>query len=262
MLGLGYLAAVLMGGVLGLIGGGGSILTVPILVYLMSVSPVEATAYSLFVVGTASLIGSVDYIRRDLVRFKVGLVFSVPAFVGVYGMRRFVLPAIPDTIRMTSFEVSKDGLILTAFSVMMVLASYFMIRGRKNQNADQNIKLNIPLIGLEGFVVGSISGFVGAGGGFLIIPSLVLLAGLEMKAAVGTSLMIIAVNSLIGFIGDLQVMESIQWAMLLRFVVCAVVGIFVGIGLSRRVPGAKLKPLFGWFVLVVGSAIFLQQMFA
>lgn len=258
LLGLG--AAIIMGSVLGLVGGGGSILTVPILVYIMSVDPVEATAYSLFVVGVASFIGSIDYIRRGFVNFKVGSIFTVPAFLGVYTVRRYGIPLMPDNIDLLFFFLSKDSLILLVFSIIMLIASYSMIKGHKKPGANKKEKLNLPLIALEGLVVGGITGFVGAGGGFLIIPALVVLAGLDMKVAVGTSLIIIAIKSLLGFTGDLQVMVSIDWVLLMKFTFFAILGIIAGTYLSRIVPEKKLKPAFGWFVLVIGGLMLVQQL--
>ena len=259
---IGFASAIVMGLVLGLMGGGGSILTVPILVYLLKIPPVEATAYSLFVVGLAALFGSIDYLKRGLIDFKVGAIFTVPAFLGVYLVRRYGMPLIPDTIELSVFSISKQSLVLVVFAALMILASYSMIKGRKQSKGDESKKLNVPVIAIEGLVVGAVTGFVGAGGGFLIIPALVVLAGLEMKTAVGTSLLIISIKSLLGFIGDVQVMPQIDWNLLMIFSALAVVGIGLGIFLSRKIPGQKLKPAFGYFVLVVGSLMLLQQALA
>jgi uncharacterized membrane protein YfcA len=256
---LGWIAAIFMGSVLGLVGGGGSILTVPILVYFLSIDPVKATAYSLFVVGLAALIGSVDYMKRGLVNFRVGAIFTLPAFLGVYGVRRYGMPLIPENMNFGLFDVSKDTLVLTVFSIIMLLASYSMIKGRNESQAKDDKKLNLPLIALEGLVVGGITGFVGAGGGFLIIPALVVLAGLEMKVAVGTSLLIIGIKSLLGFTGDLQVTPDIDWGLLTQFTGLSVLGMIAGIYLSRKIPSQKLKPAFGWFVLVIGGFMLIQQ---
>ena len=257
---LGFVVAIFMGTVLGLVGGGGSILTVPILVYFLSIEPVTATAYSLFIVGLAALIGSVDYMKRDLVDYKVGAIFSVPALIGVYGVRRYGMPLLPESIDLSIFIISKDALVLTVFSLIMLLASYSMIKGRKESDGNTNKKLNLPLIAIEGLVVGGITGFVGAGGGFLIIPALVVLAGLEMKVAVGTSLLIIGIKSLLGFTGDIQVMQNIDWGFLTKFTTLSVFGMFTGIYLSRIVPSKKLKTAFGWFVLIIGSTMLIQQL--
>ena len=258
---LGYLSAIFMGTVLGLVGGGGSILTVPILVYFLSIEPVIATAYSLFIVGSAALIGSVDYIKRGLVNFKVGFIFTVPSFLGVYGVRRYGMPMMPENLDFPLFTVSKDGLILTVFSLVMLLASYSMIRDRKEAEGVEGKQLNFPLIAFEGLVVGGVTGFVGAGGGFLIVPALVVLAGLKMKVAVGTSLLVIGIKSLLGFTGDVQVMPSVGWEFLAGFTALSIIGMFFGIYLSRIISAKKLKPAFGWFVFIVGGLMLIQQFF-
>jgi uncharacterized protein len=252
---LGYISAVLIGLSLGLIGSGGSILTVPILVYLFSVSPVTATSYSLFVVGLTALIGAAAYMRKDLVSYKTALVFAIPSFTAVFLTRKYLLPAIPEEIfSIGEFVYSKDLLIMLLFAVLMVLASVSMIKKNKKFEEAQAQKFNYPMIMIEGFVVGILTGLVGAGGGFLIIPALVVLAKLPMKLAVGTSLLIIAAKSLIGFTGDLGEID-IEWLFLFKFSLFAVAGIFLGSYLSQFISGAKLKPAFGWFVLVMGIYI-------
>ena len=258
---LGYLGAILVGLTLGLLGGGGSILTVPILVYLLAINPVLATAYSLFVVGITSLIGAIRNIMKGMVDVKVAVVFAVPAFVAVYLTRRFLVPAIPEEIfRIGEFSLTKDLGIMLFFALIMLAASYSMIRGRKEKKQEEEVKLNLPLILIEGIVVGVLTGIVGAGGGFLIIPALVLFANLPMKRAVATSLLIIAAKSLIGFLGDVQTL-AIDWVFLLTFSGLSVVGIFIGIYLNRFIDGKSLKKAFGWFVLIMGIYIILKELF-
>lgn len=260
---LGYLGAILIGVVLGLIGGGGSILTLPVLVYLFGIEPVTATAYSLFIVGLAAVAGTLKNMSQKLVDFKTAMIFALPAFIAVYLTRRYLVPALPDPLfNIGAWSLSKDVGIMVFFAIIMVLASVSMIRDRREE-ADSNLntepQYNYPLIVLEGFVVGVLTGIVGAGGGFLIIPALVLLAKLPMKKAVATSLLIIAIKSLIGFIGDLQVID-IDWKFLLVFAVLSVLGIFAGVRLNQIVPGKKLKKGFGWFVLVMGVFIVLREL--
>jgi len=254
----GYIGAVLMGLSLGLIGGGGSILTVPILVYLFSVDAVLATAYSLFIVGLTSLVGSVSHMRLGNIHWRTAIVFGIPSILAVYATRAWLVPALPDPLfSVGSTLVTKSLGMLIFFALLMVAAAYSMIRKSKkasDTNAGE-VKFNYPLILGEGVVVGTITGLVGAGGGFLIIPALVLLAKLPMKQAVGTSLIIIAAKSLIGFTGDLKGEEIIDWNFLLIFSAIAIVGIIAGSFLSKRIPNEKLKPAFGWFVLVVGIYI-------
>ena len=257
---IGFFGAIVIGVVLGLIGGGGSILTVPIFVYLFDVDPVQATAYSLFVVGTTSLVGTIKNLRMNLIDVKTGIIFSVPAFITVYLTRAFLLPIIPDElVTITDFVLTKNIGIMLFFAIIMLIAAYFMIVGNTvhNNNKDQNI--NIPLVIVEGVVVGLLTGIVGAGGGFLIIPALVLLANLDMKTAVATSLMIIALKSLLGFIGDIQNLY-IDWLFLFSFTILSIIGIFIGIYLTQFIEGKKLKKGFGWFVLIMGIYIVLKEL--
>lgn len=257
---LGYLCALLIGVVLGLIGGGGSILTVPVFVYLISINPITATAYSLFVVGVSALVGALRNMQKGLVDFRTAIVFSIPAFIAVYAARKYILPAIPaELFSVGDFLVTKNTGIMVFFALIMLVASYSMIRERKNGNGEEpKVTYNYPLIILEGILIGLITGLVGAGGGFLIIPALVLLAKLPMKKAVATSLLIIATKSLIGFLGDVQTM-AINWAFLLSFTTLSVIGIFIGVWLNKFIDGNKLKKAFGWFVLVMGVYIIYME---
>lgn len=260
---LGYLLSVMIGVSLGLIGGGGSILTVPVLVYVMGISPVLSTAYSLFIVGLTALVGSFSYGKKGLLDYKTAAIFGIPSIATVYATRKFVVPVIPDPVfHLGTTIVTKDLFIMVLFAILMVAASISMIRDKKNGDDDeQRVKhYNYPLIFAEGIVVGALTGLVGAGGGFLIIPALVLLAGLPMKQAVGTSLLIIAAKSLLGFMGDIG-HQVIDWKFLFLFSLFAIAGIFVGTALSRRISGAKLKPAFGWFVLIMGIYIIAKEVF-
>ncbi len=275
---LGYIGAVLMGLSLGLIGGGGSILTVPILVYLFQVDAVLATAYSLFIVGLTSLVGSVSHVKFGNIHWRTAIVFGIPSIISVFLTRSYLVPRIPDPIFTlgqdpsggAAFVMTKAVGLMVLFAIIMVMAAYSMIKPSKKAGADQSMvvesndqkpKFNYPLILAEGAIVGVVTGLVGAGGGFLIIPALVLLAKLPMKQAVGTSLMIIAAKSLIGFVGDMRGDEVIDWSFLATFSSIAVVGILLGSWLSKRIPGEKLKPAFGWFVLVMGSYIIIKELF-
>ncbi|MCC5921392.1 MAG: sulfite exporter TauE/SafE family protein [Cyclobacteriaceae bacterium] len=258
---LGFLGALVIGIVLGLIGGGGSIFTVPVLVYLLMIDPVTATAYSLFVVGTASLVGAIRNMQKGLVDIKTAVVFAIPAFITVYLTRMYAVPAIPDSLfTIADIEITKNIGIMLFFALIMLAASYSMIKDRKESVEDENVKVsyNYPLIVLEGVVVGFLTGIVGAGGGFLIIPALVLLAKLPMKKAVATSLLIIAVKSLIGFLGDVQNIQ-IDWSFLGVFTLISIVGIFVGIWLSNFIDGKRLRKGFGWFVLIMGVYIIAKE---
>lgn len=259
----GYLASALIGISLGLIGGGGSILTVPVLVYLFGVNAVEATAYSLFIVGATSLVGTFPKYKQGLVDVKTGLIFGAPSIAAVYLTRKFLVPAIPTEIFTAGdFVVTKSILMMLLFAALMVFASVSMIRDKKvaSEEPKEDKGFNYPMILAEGAIVGMLTGLVGAGGGFLIIPALVLFTGLSMKKAVGTSLMIIAAKSLIGFTGDLGHFEM-NWNLLITVSIIAIAGIFLGNYLSLKIDGAKLKKGFGWFVLVMGVYIIIKELF-
>lgn len=260
----GYIGAIAMGLSLGLIGGGGSILTVPILVYLFGIGAELSTAYSLFIVGLTSLVGSFSHMKMGNIHWRTAIVFGIPSIISVYLTRHYVVPAIPDPVLNTgSFVLSKDIAILLFFAVIMVLASYSMIRKAKPKTDATvvEVSFNYTMILAEGLIVGAVTGLVGAGGGFLIIPALVLLAKLPMKQAVGTSLVIIASKSLLGFLGDLEKRSAeIDWQFLMIFSAIAVIGIFTGAALSKKISGDKLKPAFGWFVLVMGIYIIISSL--
>lgn len=259
---IGYIASLAIGISLGLIGGGGSILTVPVLVYLFGIDPVPATAYSLFIVGATSLIGSIPKYKSGEINLKTALIFGIPSIVAVFATRAWIVPAIPaEVFSVGSLVVTKGLLMMILFAVLMLFASVSMIRDKKSTNPELGEqKFNYPLILLEGAVVGILTGLVGAGGGFLIIPALVILSRLPMKQAVGTSLLIIAAKSLIGFTGDLGKMEM-DWRLLLSVTVLAIAGIFIGNLISKKISGASLKKGFGWFVLVMGIYIIVKELF-
>jgi hypothetical protein len=257
----GYLGALVVGLVLGLIGAGGSILTVPIMVYIVGINPVLATAYSLFVVGVTSLIGAIRNLKKKMVDVKTAMIFAIPAFIAVYLTRLLLVPAIPEHVfDIGGHSITKDIFIMVFFALIMLLASFSMIRGKKSITLEnQEITYNFPLIAIEGVLVGVLTGIVGAGGGFLIIPALVLLAKLPMKKAVGTSLLIIAAKSLIGFIGDVQNM-AIDWLFVLTFTAISILGILIGMYFSKFISNAKLKKGFGWFVLLMAIYVIFMEL--
>ncbi|HPH82252.1 MAG TPA: sulfite exporter TauE/SafE family protein [Flavobacteriales bacterium] len=259
---LGYIASLFIGIALGLIGGGGSILTVPVLYYLFGVAPVLATAYSLFIVGITSLVGVLPKYRQGLVNMKTAIIFGAPSIIAVFATRKYIIPVLPEHMAdIGAFELTKPVLLMVVFAILMLAASISMIRSKtKKEGIEDEQVFNYPLIFVEGTIVGILTGFVGAGGGFLIIPALVLLSKLPMKQAIGTSLIIIAAKSLIGFTGDLG-HTTIDWTLIIFISLLAIVGIFIGNKLSEKLDGEKLKKGFGWFVLVMGAYILISELF-
>ena len=255
---LGYVGALFIGLVLGLTGGGGSILTVPILVYLMNISPVTATAYSLFIVGTTSTFGAIQNYRKNLVDIKSGFLFAIPSFIAVYLTRKYIVPRIPDIIIEAPILITKSTFLMLFFAVIMIFGALSVLK-KKSQDTNNEEKRNLILIEIQTFTIGIIIGLVGAGGGFLIIPTLILFAKLPMRKAVGTSLFIIAMNSLVGFIGDVQNL-IIDWRFLISFSILSVVGIFIGMYLTKYTNENQLKKIFAYFVLLMATVILLKEM--
>ena len=257
---LGYFASIIIGLSLGLIGGGGSILTIPILVYLFKIEPETATSYSLFIVGITSLFGCVSHYKMGNLKIKSAVYFAVPSVFSILIIREVIFPKIAATLfSIASYQVSKSFLIMIVFSVLMIAAAIAMIRKKKTISSPT--KTNFTQLGVIGFLVGIVTGFLGAGGGFLIIPALLFFANLPMKQAVGTSLLIIFINSSIGFGGDLYIGTPINYSFLLVISGMAFIGMLIGIQLSKKIDGAKLKPIFGWFVLVMGMYIITKEIF-
>ena len=263
----GYISSILIGISLGLIGSGGSILTVPVLVYLMNINPLLATTSSLFIVGTTSLIGGLRAYSRGLVDFKAVTDFGIPSIFSIFITRHYILPALPDIFFTIGKEkISKDIFLMIVFAILMLAASFSMIRNHHQRlkkpgkvNEGVQTKKALPLL-LLGLFVGVVTGLLGAGGGFLIIPSLVIFLRLPMKTAVGTSLLIIGINSLLGFLFSLKQFEY-NWTILLVFTALAIAGIFIGSKLSDRIPAGLLRKGFGWFVLVMGIYIIIKELF-
>jgi uncharacterized membrane protein YfcA len=260
----GYISALVIGVSLGLIGGGGSILAVPVLAYLFLLDAKYATAYSLFIVGLSALVGGIKQHFKGFVDWRTAIVFGIPAMIGVTVIRKFVVPILPDVLfTIDDFEFTRRMGMFGLFAVLMIPAAFSMLKKKKVKETNENkeVKYNYPLILAEGLIVGAITGMIGAGGGFLIIPALVILANVEMKVAVGTSLVIIAFKSLIGFfIGDAMTMD-IDWFLLFTFTSASVVGIFIGSYLSNFIDGNKLKRGFGYFIFVMAIFIFYMEFF-
>ena len=263
---LGYIASILIGISLGMLGSGGSILTVPVLVYLMNVNPLLATTSSLFIVGATSMIGGLRAYSRRLVDFRAITEFGIPSIFSIFITRHYILPSLPDIIfTIGNMQVSKGMFLMLVFAILMLTASFTMIYNlheesdQKEVNGPDRHNKFLPLA-LLGILIGFVTGLLGAGGGFLIIPTLVLFLKLPMKKAVGTSLLIIAINSLFGFLFSLKQFEY-NWTILILFTILAGAGIFIGSKLAEKISGTSLKKGFGWFILIMGIYIIVKELF-
>jgi uncharacterized protein len=254
----GYAASLFIGISLGLIGGGGSILTVPVLVYLFAISPPIAISWSLFIVGITSLVGAFNNYRKSLVSFKTAILFGASSITTVFIVRRFIIPLMPDLFfNLGSFEVTYSLLVMIVFAVLMLASSVSMIKSKKIE-ADTTVKQNTLRLMAFGVLIGLVTGFLGAGSGFLLIPALVFLMKLPMKKAIGTSLLIIALNSLIGFAGDIG-QHPIDWKFIITLSAIAIAGTYIGGYFNQKLNGSKLKKGFGWFILAMGIFIIIKE---
>ena len=256
---IGYLASMIIGLSLGLIGGGGSILAVPVLVYLFKINPEQATSYSLFIVGFTAMIGSFSHYKLGNLKIRSALFFAIPSILSLLLIRKIILPLLPDTLfSVNKFDVTKNLLIMIVFAFLMIATSVSMIR--KSKKIKEAKEINYLILAIIGLFVGLIIGFLGAGGGFLIIPALLFFANLPMKQAVGTSLFIIFINSLIGFGSDLIGGIELNYKLLFIISVMSLLGLVIGTQVSKKIDGAKLKPVFGWFVLIMGIYIIVTEL--
>ena len=261
----GYIAIIIAGISIGLIGAGRGILTVPILVYLFAVNPVLATAYSLFVVGTTSLAGTVPKYKNGNVSLRMVVVFGIPSMVSIFLVRKFVLPQLPKIIfEVESFQVSRSMFLMLFFAVLMIFASYSTLKKRRKTSnlSSETTEIQPFFVSLLGFIEGAITGLVGAGGGFIIIPILMIFARLDIKKAIGTSLLIIGIKSVIGFSGDIiSAHFDIDWLFLIKITLVCIFGMFIGNALSKKIDGSRLQKGFGWFILIMGIYILIKEVF-
>lgn len=259
------LFAILIGLLLGITGGGGSILAVPVLVYLLHIPVIEATGYSLFIVGITSLVGVVAYAKRKLINYQTAILFSIPSVISVYIVRRFLLPVFPEfLIKTQQFEISKPTFLMLLFALLMLGAAYSMITSKCDMQWEEEIKIikyNYFLIIIEGITIGTLSALVGAGGGFLIVPSLVILSRLPMKMAIGTSLVVITAQSLIGFLGEMQTGIKINWTLLLEFSGFTFLGMLAGLYFAKKINACQLRKGFGYFVVFMSILIITIEFF-
>jgi uncharacterized protein len=256
---IGIIGILIMGIVIGLLGSGGSIITLPLLVYALGMPPLLATTYSLIIVGITSTFGVISYVSKKEYDLKIALLFAIPSLIVVVLTRSYLIPLLPNEINWGShISISKDNLIMLLFGIFMVAAFYSMITSTVQHNKHVLKEKQLGYIPLEGGLVGFITGITGAGGGFLIIPSLVVINKTPIKTAVGTSLIIISINSLIGFMSDINTID-VNWLRILGYAAFSTIGVFIGSSFNKVIPSEKLKTVFSWFILVMGLAIIYKE---
>jgi uncharacterized membrane protein YfcA len=255
---IGYLALVGIGIVLSLLGGGGSLLSVPILIYLFSLDIVTASSYSLFIVGTTSLSGSLLKIKQQRTDWRSGIIFSLCSMVAIFSTRKWIIPCIPEEIMLAdSHIVTKRALIMGVFALLVMTSSLMILLKDTWCHGDQG-KRRLQLLFPLSFITGVVTGFVGAGGGFLILPALIIFGGLSFDVSVGTTLLVIAFNSLFGFLGDV-LNHPINWLFLLTITALSTLGMLLGNHYSSKIPAHYLKLIFAWIMLIAAILILLAE---
>ncbi|SDD54409.1 sulfite exporter TauE/SafE family protein [Niabella drilacis] len=254
---IGYICSLLIGVSLGLIGSGGSILAIPILVYFFKQTPEQATTHSLFIVGITSAIAVRNHYRVGNLKIKEALYFAIPSIISLILSRKYLLPSVPEVIADRGMLITKHLLMMLLFSLLMIAASFSMIL----RFSPVSGKVSVSRLFLLGALIGIVTGFLGAGGGFLIVPVLIFYAGMSMRNAIATSLLIITINSLSGFTGDLINKVAFDQRILITVAATAIAGMFAGLYFSRKIDGEKLKPLFGWFIFMMGLFILARELF-
>ncbi|MDM1295458.1 sulfite exporter TauE/SafE family protein [Sphingobacterium sp. N143] len=260
---IGFILAVLVGLSMGLMGSGGSILTLPIFVYLFHIEPQYALDYSLFSIGILALIGSIRPLKKNEINLKTTAIFLVPSLFSVYLTKRYLLAAIPEQFNLAGVEISRNHTIMLLFSAVIIISASAMVTQRKQVKTVAVImnSVQIAKITLVGFLVGIMTGLVGAGGGFIIVPALVLLIGIPLKQAIATSLFIIGLNASFGLVANYQLMEHINWPILILFTLITLIGLQIGSKWKERLDTIKLKGIFGYFLLGIGTLILISEIF-
>lgn len=256
---LGFALTIVIGLLVGLFGGGGSILTVPVFVYLFAIPATLATTYSLAVVGITSIVAATPHVLHKKLAFKKVLQFGIPSLVSLYTVRSYLLPAIPAHLSILGYGVEKNVFMMLFFSILMLVSGFFMIKQKKNNPDCRNCTYNASILMLAGLLEGFITGIVGAGGGFIIVPILMVFGKLSLKQAVANSLFIIGIKSLIGFVGSHDI-KHLDLFFLVQIIAIALLGMYIGIQLNKRLNAKQLKPIFGYFVVSMGFIILIKEL--
>ena len=248
--------AIIVGLILGLLGGGGSILAVPVLVYFLDINPVQATAYSLFIVGITAFIGASKQFVIKNINIKIGFLFGLPSFLGVFISRYWLLPNLPDILfTYKNYVVNKEMSLMILFSFLMLTSATAIFFNSKKLNIQHGNKIFMIII--DGLLIGIITGLVGAGGGFLIVPALVLFFELDFKKAIGTSLMVISFKSIFGFFVEINNIND--WKLLLTFTLLSIFGLFIGLFLSNYFTFKYFKKIYAFFLIILSFLIFFKE---
>ena len=259
---IGYILTFLVGLTLGIMGSGGSILIIPTLIYFFKIETLQATTYSLFLIGITALLGSITKIKSNLVDFKLVLWFGLPSLFSMFLTRNVVISYLPKNISIPIVgNLSQNVYLISAFALIMFLAGYSMITNKQDEciECGEKLKENKSLLIVQGLVIGLISGIFGAGGGFLIIPGLVIFGKTPMKNAVATSLFLVAINSIIGFFSSLNQLHYLNYRLLIILSLLSIVGIFIGNKISKQIRTEQLKPYFGYFILIISIFILIKE---
>ena len=257
---LGYIGATLTGLVLGLLGGGGALLSIPVLVYLFHIEPQLATSYSLILIALSASSGAYQNIRKNLVDYNAALYYGIPSVISVYIVRRWVMPNLPKVMfTVGGYTIDKNLFILIVLAVVMFIAAYKMISSGNGNEGEKEHEVNHLRLAFFAVLIGAFLGLVGAGGGFLMVPALIYFANVHTKKAIGTSLLLVSINSFIGFAGDLRSHVQIEWPFFFTFLFFSIAGVFIGHYLSTYIHNNKLRKYFGWFILITAVFIVVKE---
>lgn len=256
---IGFILTVVIGLLVGLFGGGGSILSVPVLVYLFAIPATLSTTYSLALVSITSLIAATPHVVQKKLSYTKILQFGIPSMIALYTIRSFVLPSIPPYFKFLGFEIEKNTFMMLFFSLLMLTSGFFMIKQKKNNPDCIDCPYNHIALMVAGLLEGLITGIVGAGGGFIIVPILMIFGKMSVKQAVANSLFIIGVKSFIGFLGSHDI-SSLNFSFLIKILAIALVGMYFGVQLNKKLDAKQLKPIFGYFVMIMGYIILIKEL--
>lgn len=253
---LGAFLFVLIGVILSLLGSGGALLTIPVLVYIFDVDPYWATSYSMFIMGVSNWAATIDNIKKNLIYYKIGLCFAIPGLLVTFIIRRFILPIVPDVLFESDvLSFTKGSAIMLSFAILMFYTAIKTFR-RKNTIEYSRIEFSPVINILQGAAIGLVTGFAGAGGGFLIVPALLFTVKMPMKEAAATSLFIISITTFLGFFGDFNPAIEMDWTLIIFCTAFSILGILITSFIKDTFSNKFLKTSFGYFILGLSLLVF------